>query len=59
MSGSADPAVTTLREKIRSLIYRRYNSGDGAARAFLQLNRARDGWLDFDELRSGLARLSA
>ena len=50
-------AEDTLREKIRSLIYRRYDSSDGAARAFLQFNRARDGWLDFDELRSGLGRL--
>ena len=46
-----------LLGQIRSLIYRRYASGDGVARAFLQFNRERDGWLDAAELRSGLGRL--
>eukprot|EP00946_MAST-07B_sp_MAST-7B-sp1_P004373 g4373.t1 len=59
MSGRRTAAaqdVAELREQIRSLIYRRYRSNDVSS-IFTQFNRNRDGWLDFTELRNGLARI--
>lgn len=49
-------AADSLREHIRKLIYRRYRSNDVSS-IFVHFNRRRDGFLDFNELRNGLARV--